>query len=210
MTELNISISNRGRSYNPETFLGGLPLPMSEASKKRWAMATPTYPNFRPSGYSTQKPKVTKLDESLFNALASFKQTTASLAVTHFSREDRARLFRQLDSLFDIEGWDSSDIITSRESFTTLLRLVLFLKGCRPGLGVTSSGNFIATWTEGNSRLTIECKPADHIRWVFVQDLDGQRESAAGETSTVRLPQILEPYDSPKHWFPDASHQTTA
>jgi hypothetical protein len=100
--------------------------------------------------------------------------------------------------------------VTTDASFTTLLRMVLFLGGRRPGLGVTASGNFIATWTEGNDRLTIECKPQDRVRWVLLQNLDGQSESAAGETTIKRLPEVLRPYDPPKRWFPHAADQAPA
>jgi hypothetical protein len=83
--------------------------------------------------------------------------------------------------------------------------MILFLKGRRPGLGATSTGNFIATWTEGTNRLTVECKPDDQVRWVLVHDLDGQRESAAGDTTVRRLPEVLHPYDPPNRWFPNAN-----
>jgi hypothetical protein len=106
--------------------------------------------------------------------------------------------------LLDAENWDSGDDVTTEASFTTLLRMVLFLGGHRPGLGITGTGNFIATWTENGDRLTIECLPNDHVRWVLVQNLDGQRETAAGETTVPRLPEVLRPYDPPTRWFPDA------
>ena len=124
------------------------------------------------------------------------------LAAAHFNRDERSRLFKQLDSLFDAESWDSADMVATDASFTTLLRMVLFLGGRRPALGVTASGNFIATWTEGDDRLTIECKPQDHVRWVLVQNIDGQRETAAGETTVRRLPHVLGPYDPSTRWFP--------
>jgi hypothetical protein len=144
------------------------------------------------------------IPERLYDALATFKLKTATLAAAHFDRDERSRLFKQLDSLLDVESWDSADTVTTEASFTTLLRMVLFLGGRRPALGVTAIGNFIATWTEGDDRLTIECKPQDHVRWVLLQNLDGQRETAAGETTTKRLPEVLRPYDPFARWFPHA------
>ena len=63
---------------------------------------------------------------------------------------------------------------------------------------------------EGDDRLTIECRPQDCVRWVLVQNLDGQRESAAGETTVKRLPEVLRPYDPSKLWFPHAAYQAPA
>jgi hypothetical protein len=209
MTKLNTA-SPRGKSYNPRPFLGALPLPYTDDSAERLRTATRTLLNLTPSAYGSARAATAQpasLTERLFDALAAFKLKTAMLAAAHFNHEERARLFKQLDSLLDAESWDSADVVTTEASFTTLLRMVLFLKGRRPALGVTGSGNFIATWTEGDDRLTIECKPEDHVRWVLVQNLDGQRESAAGETTARRLPEVLRPYDPLKRWFPHAAAQ---
>jgi hypothetical protein len=207
MTKLNTAVPGRGASYEPGPFLGALPLPSSDAAKERWRAATRALVNSAPSAYALQQAAPTRDDPlslRLFDALAAFKMKTATLAAGHFSRDERSRLFRQLDSLLDAENWDSADEVTTEASFTTLLRMVLFLGGRRPGLGVTGTGNFVATWTEGDDRLTIECQPNDHVRWVLVQSLDGQREIAAGETTARRLPDVLRPYDPPKRWFPHA------
>jgi hypothetical protein len=134
---------------------------------------------------------------------------TAMVAM-HLTADERGRLFRQLDSLMDYENWDPDDVPVGLPSFTTFIRMVLFLGGRRPAMGATSTGNLIASWTEGNDRLTIECKSDDHIRWVLVENLDGERESAAGETTTPRLHEVLHPYDAPKRWFPDAANQAAA
>jgi len=211
MTRLNTAAPSRGKSYDPGPFLGGLPLPSTDASVERWRAATRTLINPTPSAYSPPRlPEERPLAERMFDALAVFKLKTAVLAAAHFNRDERARLFKQLDSLFDPESWDSDDVVTTETSFTTLLRMVLFLGGRRPGLGVTASGNFIATWTEGDDRLTIECKPQDCVRWVLVQNLDGQRESAAGETTVKRLPEVIRPYAPSKRWFPHAIDQDPA
>ena len=63
--------------------------------------------------------------------------------------------------------------------------------------------------TEGPDRLTIECKPLDHVRWVLIRHLNGERESAAGETMLLRLLEVLAPYE-PQRWFRNAPHQATA
>lgn len=213
MTKLNTMSPTRGAAYDPGPFLGELPLLSTAASAARWRTATRALFNPTPSFYAQNAPPPlhdASLGERMFDALATFKLKTALLAAAHFNRDQRSRLFKQLDSLFDVESWDSADVVTTEASFTTLLRMVLFLQGRRPGLGVTGNGNFIATWTEGDDRLTIECQPNDHVRWVLVQNLDGQREIAAGETTVRRLPEVLHPYDPPKRWFPHALDQTSA
>jgi hypothetical protein len=213
MIKLNTAAPSRSKSYEPGPFRGALPLPSTEAAVERWRTATRALVNPAPSAYAqhiSRPVNNVSLAERLFDALAVFKLRTATLAVAHFNRDERARLFKQLDSLLDAESWDDADAVTTEASFTTLLRMVLFLGGRRPALGVTGTGNFIATWTEGVDRLTIECKPNDHVRWVLVQNLDGQRESAAGETTAMRLPEVLRPYDPPKRWFPHAADQAAA
>ena len=213
MTQINAAAPNRGRSYDPRPFLGALPLPSTDAWVERLRAATRPLINPLPSAYAQNAPGPLDhrpLSERIFDALGTFKLKTAMIAAAHFNRDERARLFKQLDSLFDAGSWDSADVVTTEASFTTLLRMMLFLGGRRPGLGVTGTGNFIATWTEGDDRLTIECKPQDHVRWVLLQSLDGQRESAAGETTVRRLPEVLRPYDPSKRWFPNAPHQDPA
>jgi hypothetical protein len=140
------------------------------------------------------------LDEQLYNSRAACKTKTANVAM-HLDKEWRARFFTQVDNLLSAEEWDEGDKPITEASFTTLLRLMLLIRAERgPGLGATSDGNVIATWTVENDRLTVECQPLDQVRWVLLRYLDGQRESAAGQTDLLRLRQVLEPYD-PKRWF---------
>jgi hypothetical protein len=213
MIRLNTAAPNRARSYDPGSFLGALPVPSNDASAERWRTATRVLVNPSPSALAKQAPQgsnQTPLQQHLFDTLANLKMRTALLAVGHLNPGERSRLFKHLDSLLDSENWDSADALPTEASFITLLRMVLFLGGRQPALGITSGGNFIATWTEGDDRLTIECKPEDRVRWVLVQKLDGQRESAAGETTAKRLPEVLSPYDPPKRWFVNAVYEAAA
>lgn len=109
MTKLNTAAPSRGKTYEPGPFLGALPLPYIDASAERWRMATRTLVNPTPSAYAQHAPRPT-LPERLFEALAVFKLRTATLAVAHFNRDERARLFKQLDSLLDAESWDSAEL----------------------------------------------------------------------------------------------------
>lgn len=209
MNNLNTETS-RAHSYRPEPFLSSLPLPAGPASEQltlaslRNVFASLSTPSSLARREAKTQGPATGLEERLYDALASFKLKTAAVAM-HLTADERLRLFRQLDSLMAADTWDPDDAPTTLGSFSTLLRMVLFLGGRRPALGATSTGNFIASWTEGADRLTIECKPDDQVRWVLVQDLDGERESAAGETTTRRLLDVLRPYDAPNRWFPDGA-----
>jgi hypothetical protein len=142
------------------------------------------------------------IEEKLYNSRAAFKIRVAAVAM-HLDKEWRDRLFAQVDSLLDADEWDEGDGPVVEASFMTFLRMILLLQAKRrPGLGATSEGNVIAAWSVGKDRLTIECLPIDQIRWVLVRYLDDERESAAGQTDVLRLPEVLRPYD-PKRWFFD-------
>lgn len=151
------------------------------------------------AGQTTQAgPK--DLSERLFDSAAALKIATAAVAM-HLDRVLRDRLFAQLDRLLGLEDWDEADELPSERSFRTFLRMLLYIKPeRRPGLGLSSAGNIIASWTVGSARLTIECLPNDVLRWVLVREQEGERESAAGETVIPRLPAVLAPY-SPEVWF---------
>ena len=202
------------KSFTPRSFLSSLPPPASAASEQlRRAAITSVVAGGSTTSRLVQAsvpalPAPGSLQERLYNALAASKIRTATVAM-HLEQDWRTRFFSQLDNLLALDSWDADDVPPSPESFTTLLRMILFLRGRRPGLGATATGNFIATWTEGQDRLTIECKPADQVRWVLIRHLDSDRESAAGETTLPRLLNVLAPYE-PQRWFRNAPHQAAA
>ena len=149
------------------------------------------------------------LEEQLYNSRAAFKIKTATVAM-HLPNNWRTLLFRQVDSLLSLEDWDSADVPVGETSSVTFLRMLLLVRAKRrPGLGATSDGHLIAMWTVGNDRLTIECLPADEIRWVVFREIDGERESAAGRTVLARLPDVLKPY-APERWFADEGPKAPA
>ncbi|QOZ45521.1 hypothetical protein XH89_20055 [Bradyrhizobium sp. CCBAU 53340] len=160
-------------------------------------------PTFASQGTATL-PR-TSLDERLFDVLAQFKIRTSQVAM-HLNRDWRTRLFGQFDSLLNVEDWEPLDRPPTIESFATFLRLLVFLKPQRrPGLGATATGELIASWTNGNDRLTIECLPQDLVRWTVSVTINEERERAAGITPVSRLPAVLAPY-GPDRWFADANH----
>ncbi len=140
------------------------------------------------------------LEEQLYNSRANCKLKIASVAM-HLNQDWRTRFFMQLDNLLDINEWDEDDQPVTDDSFSTLLRLLLSIRPKRrPGLGATSNGHIIATWTSGKNRLTIECLPGDQIRWIVFSSIDDYKESAVGQTSLDRITDVLGPYQ-PEQWF---------
>lgn len=145
-------------------------------------------------------PESSSLEEKLYAALSEAKVLTSQIAM-HLDREWRNKLFRQLDSLHDVEEWDVETKPLQRASFSTFLR-TLHSTGMkrRPGLGLSYRGNLIGAWTVGLNRLTLEFLPDDWIRWVLTRDRDGAPDRAAGETQVSRIALVLSPYD-PQIWF---------
>lgn len=150
--------------------------------------------------------KVISLEERLYEARASCKIKTAAVAM-YLPDEWRSRFFSQVDNLMGVENWEDEDTPITEASFSTLLRMLLLIWPVkRPGLGATSEGHIIATWSLEKDRLTIECLPNDRVRWVVSKYIEGNRESAAGDVRLNRLYAVLEPYE-PKRWFVDATQK---
>lgn len=155
--------------------------------------AKPVHQQYQPQALETIADKISY-------AKALCKSKTAEVAM-HLSEDFRKGFFLQLDDLLDPENWEEDDKPITEASFTTLLRMLVHIKpGIRPGLGATSQGNIIAAWTKDKDRLTIECFSSDKVRWVLNRQLNGTRESAAGEILLSRLLAALSPYN-PENWF---------
>jgi hypothetical protein len=143
------------------------------------------------------------VEARLYVALADAKVLTSRIAM-HLDRHWRDKLFRQLDSLHDIDEWDLDTQPLDKASFSTFLRTLhaIGMKR-RPGLGLSFKGNLIGAWTVGPNRLTIEFLPDDKLRWSVIREYGQQPDRAAGETSVARIAGILAPY-SPGIWFDEA------
>lgn len=137
----------------------------------------------------------------LFDARSAFKVSFATVAM-HLSKDWRDRLFSQVDDLLDVEEWDERDRPTNNASSLTFIRSMIFLRPSRrPGLGADHEGNLVAAWSNGAGRLTLICRPKDHVRWLISTQIDdGQLETAAGDTVVSRLKDVLQPYE-PARWI---------
>ena len=145
---------------------------------------------------STQK----SLEEHLFDATANVKILTSQVAM-HLERAWRDKLFRQLDSLHDLDEWEQNDEPIQKDSFACFLKAIFQIKPQRrPGLGLSSMGNLIASWTTDLDRLTVEFLPGDRVRWVITQQCNCESEYFSGQTAVSRLADGLAPYQ-PEKWF---------
>jgi hypothetical protein len=115
----------------------------------------------------------------------------------------RQTLLSTLDRLLDSDDWDEEFVLPSEQSFSTFLRMVIYLHPTkRPGLGLSANGHFLAAWTRGEDRIVIESLANDEVRWVLSRTVQGERESAAGKILLHRVPDVIAPYD-PSPLFED-------
>jgi hypothetical protein len=152
------------------------------------------------SGMDTRAYSQKSMEEQLYDALAAFKMRTATIAM-HLDRNWRDKLFTQLDSLLGADSWEKDDLPPALGSFSTFIRMLLFLKpDRRPGLAATSDGHLIATWSKHDEHLTMECFPNDLVRWHLTAIINEEKEPAAAITPVARLAEVLSPYH-PARWF---------
>jgi hypothetical protein len=154
------------------------------------------------SGIQNIAAKSDTLEGRLAEKRAAFKRVAASVGM-HLDPEWRNRLFAKLDGLMDHEEWDPDFALPSEQSFSTFLRMIIYLHPTkRPGLGLSPKGHFLASWSKGNDRIVIEGLANDEVRWVLSRAVGDLRESAAGKTKIYRIPDVIHPYE-PDHLFRD-------
>jgi hypothetical protein len=135
--------------------------------------------------------KSTTLEGKLLEKRFSLKKIAASVGM-YLDQGWRKKLFDKLDALLDAEDWQEDFRFPSEESFSTFLRMIIFLHPTRrPGLGMSSKGHFLASWHHETNRLVVECLGKDEVRWVLFRP----HESAAGKTQIHRIPDVTAPYE---------------
>lgn len=148
----------------------------------------------------TFHPSHKSLDEALFDATAAVKVLSSKVAM-HLDKDRRNRIFKQIDSLHDINEWDEEDKPIKDSSFETFLKAILLISPQRhPGLGLSNAGNLIASWGDNQDRLVAEFLPKDLVRFVLSRNIEGETERVSGQTTVERLYDCLIPYQ-PNHWF---------
>lgn len=209
MTPLQTLSAKQLRDTKP---MFGLGYPVATDTSERLAYAIERA-RFAPvttiSEYPLHDKTTPTLEDRLYTALAQCKVKTNQFAM-HFGTDWQRRFFTQLDVLMNKDDWDTSDTPVTDGSFTTLIRLLLTMRGKRrPGLGLGNGGRVIAAWTKDADRLTIECLPDDRVRWIVSQTVDGEADMAAGDTTLALLPDRLAPFN-PNKWFADEGPKSSA
>ncbi len=144
-----------------------------------------------PSASSLEIGSQGSLEERLFDATASAKILTSRIAM-HIDSAWRDKLFRQLDSLHDLDEWDANDAPMKASSFYTFLRTMFRLKPQRkPGLGLSPKGNLVASWEKDGDYLTVEFLPSEQTLWVISRLNDDETERIAGQTAARYLASTL-------------------
>jgi hypothetical protein len=133
--------------------------------------------------------------EQVKEKLATCKRLTATIAM-HLDPDWRHTLLSRLDRLLDPDDWDEKFNLPSEQSFSTFLRMIIYLHPTRrPSIGLSPRGHFLAAWTSGSDRIVIECVGKDEVRWVLSRTTnDGERESGAGSVLLHRVPEVTAPY----------------
>jgi len=140
--------------------------------------------------------------EQILAKRTSLKRIAATVAM-HLDRAWKGELFSELDRLLDPDDWDDSFELPSEQSFSTFLRMIIYLHPTRrPALGLGPSGHFLAAWSHGDARIAIECVGQDEVRWVLSRTVEGDRESGAGRVQLHRVPDVTAPYQ-PERLFQD-------
>ena len=102
------------------------------------------------------------LEAQLFDARVTAKSIAAGLSM-HLSTNWRAVVYRQLDELLAVEGWDHDDRILAEASMRTFLRFVIYADATAlPSLSLSPAGCIVASWRHGTRRLTMEYLGGDH------------------------------------------------
>jgi hypothetical protein len=135
------------------------------------------------------------IEGKLAEKVGSFKRIAASVGM-YLDPDWRSRLFAKLDSMMDANEWDDDFALPSEQSFSTFLRMIIYLHPTkRPGLGLSSKGHLLASWVKDQDRIVIECLADDDVRWVLSHCLNGNIESGAGKTKIYRIPDVIDPYE---------------
>ena len=129
------------------------------------------------------------LEAQLFDNAAELKIVLSQI-VMHLEPEWRAIIFRQIDSLLDLNSWQDDSAFIQKATFMTFLRFIIFAAPTRlPSLGVGLTGHILAAWNNGNQRVAVEFFPEDKAAATFVKQGAYSREALAwrGHVADLKL-----------------------
>ncbi len=120
------------------------------------------------------------LEVQLFDNAAELKITLSQI-VMHLAPEWRTIIFRQIDTLLDLNSWEDDSAFIQKSTFTTFLRFIIFAKSTRmPSLGVDFTGHLLAAWNNDNQRVIVEFFKEDQAAATFVKQgvYSGERDAS--------------------------------
>jgi hypothetical protein len=129
------------------------------------------------------------LEAQLFDNAAELKISLSQI-VMHLVPEWRAIIFRQIDSLLEMNSWQDDSAFIQKSTFTTFLRFIIFAAPTRlPSLGVSLNGHILAAWKNGNQRIAVEFFSEDKAAATFVKQGAYSREALAwrGHVADLKL-----------------------
>jgi hypothetical protein len=149
----------------------------------------PTIPTETPRASDANFLAPSSLEAKLFDNAAELKIALSQI-VMHLSPEWRAVIFRQLDTLLDLNNWQDDSAFIRKSTFMTFLRFIVFTAPTRlPSLGVGSTGHILAAWNNGDQHIAVEFLPADKAAATFVKRGARSREAVTwrGHVADLKL-----------------------
>lgn len=129
------------------------------------------------------------LEAQLFDNAAELKIALSHI-VMHLAPEWRAIIFRQIDSLLDMNSWQDDSAFIQKSTFMTFLRFIIFAAPTRlPSLGVSLNGHILAAWNNGEQRIAVEFFSVDKASATFVKQGTRSKEALAwrGHVADLKL-----------------------
>jgi hypothetical protein len=152
----------------------------------------PTIPTESPRASDANFPAPSSLEEKLFDNAAQLKIALSQI-VMHLAPEWRAVIFRQLDTLLDLNNWQDDSALIQKSTFMTFLRFIVFAAPTRlPSLGVGSTGHILAAWNNSNQHIAVEFLPADKAAAAFVKQGERSKEAVTWRGHVADLKPFIE------------------
>lgn len=129
----------------------------------------------------------------------------------HFSEEDRATIYDDLDHLLSWERWESDVPLPTKASFEKYLRFLIHYQPLEiPHLGASEAGDILAAWLGADSRLFVEFPGGgSEIRWSYSEVKETAPVSMAGQIPLNSVFRYLQPLN-PARWFRNGKAATPA
>lgn len=118
-------------------------------------------------------------EERVQDELINLKSLVSRVSV-HLPTDFRKLIFQQFDRLYDLEDWTKEDCFIKSGSCSTFLKLICDIQPTKfPSLGISDSGDIMASWRNDRSKLIVYMFEEDRIRWnLFVNDQDAIEQFA--------------------------------